>query len=101
MVGGRRSVDVRGWLAGTDLTEAGAAGRRAIEDATDRAAERGFAALAAHEREELDELLARFAEVVVSSGSSRIPTRWAFPVLSEPHLRVDGMCGRYVSVRSD
>src|SRR3954469_25174135 len=33
--------------------------------------------------------------------SSRIPTRWAFPVLSEPPLRVEHMCGRYVSVRSD
>jgi hypothetical protein len=69
----------RGWLAGNQLTEAGAAGRRAIEDATDRAAERGFGALSAADRGELDELLARFAAPVIASGLIPYPNPMGVP----------------------
>jgi hypothetical protein len=74
-----RRLTERGWLAGNELTAVGAAGRQAIEEATDRGAERGFATLSADERRELDALLERLAGPVVDSGVIPYPNPMGVP----------------------
>jgi hypothetical protein len=74
-----RRLAERGWLEDGHLTVAGERQRAAIEDATDRAAERAFAALPDAERDELESLLAPLAAAVVASGVLPYPNPIGVP----------------------
>ena len=70
----------RGWLDGAGaLTPAGAAGRAAVEEATDRGAAAAFAPLSPDELAELTGLLRPLAAAVVASGIVPYPNAMGVP----------------------